>query len=162
VSFFRIPSPSGGAERAKKGRTVFLGYSLVYKGYKCLDLTTNRVYISRYVIFDEQTFPFIHRNFSSQPSTTIGAHCPLVLLSNTSSSVSSLPLLDSISEPNISTSTMPATPAITKVYTRHKDITNDHSTTKDFTPVTSSSHSMITRSKAHLFSNQANAFIATD
>jgi hypothetical protein len=40
---------------------VFLGYSSLYKGYKCLDLTTNRVYIFRHVIFDEQTFPFIYR-----------------------------------------------------------------------------------------------------
>lgn len=27
-------------------------------GYKCFDLTTNKLYISRYVFFDESSFPF--------------------------------------------------------------------------------------------------------
>jgi hypothetical protein len=37
---------------------VFIGYSTIHKGYKCLDLTTNRVYISCHVVFDETIFPF--------------------------------------------------------------------------------------------------------
>ena len=47
---------------------TFLGYSLDHKGYWCLDLTTNRVIISRHVVFDETTFPFSLRRPS--PSTT--------------------------------------------------------------------------------------------
>jgi histone deacetylase 1/2 len=42
--------------RSKK--YVFLGYSSLHKGYKCLHVPTNRVYISRDVIFDESVFPF--------------------------------------------------------------------------------------------------------
>lgn len=34
---------------------IFLGYS--YGGYRCLDPFTDRVYLSRHVIFDEQSFP---------------------------------------------------------------------------------------------------------
>jgi hypothetical protein len=30
----------------------------MHKGFKCLDLFTGRIYISRDVIFDEQFFPF--------------------------------------------------------------------------------------------------------
>lgn len=37
---------------------VFLGYHPQYKGYRCLYPPTGRVYISRHVIFGEQTFPF--------------------------------------------------------------------------------------------------------
>ena len=35
----------------------------MHLGYRCLSLTTNRIYISRDVIFDEQVFPF-HQNAS--------------------------------------------------------------------------------------------------
>ncbi|KAI9154232.1 hypothetical protein LWI28_023054 [Acer negundo] len=32
--------------------------SLIHKGYRCLEPTTKRVYISRHVVFDEVTFPY--------------------------------------------------------------------------------------------------------
>jgi hypothetical protein len=43
---------------------VFIGYSAIHKGYKCLEPKTGRVYISRDVVFDEQIFPFedLHEN----------------------------------------------------------------------------------------------------
>jgi hypothetical protein len=37
---------------------VFLGYSSLHKGYKCLDPDSGRVYISWDVVFDEHKFPF--------------------------------------------------------------------------------------------------------
>ena len=37
---------------------VFLGYSSLHKGYKCLHVPSNRVYISRDVVFNENVFPF--------------------------------------------------------------------------------------------------------
>jgi hypothetical protein len=43
---------------------TFLGYSNLHKGFKCLDISTGRIYISRDVVFDEDVFPFskLHPN----------------------------------------------------------------------------------------------------
>jgi hypothetical protein len=37
---------------------IFLGYSDKHKGYRCLHISTGRIYISRHVVFDEKFFPF--------------------------------------------------------------------------------------------------------
>jgi hypothetical protein len=43
---------------------VFLGYSNMHKGFKCLEISSSRVYVSRDVVFDETEFPFskLHSN----------------------------------------------------------------------------------------------------
>jgi hypothetical protein len=47
---------------------VFLGYSNMHKGFKFLDVSTYRIYISRDVVFDENIFPFakLHPNASTK------------------------------------------------------------------------------------------------
>jgi hypothetical protein len=47
---------------------VFLGYSPLHKGYKCLEPSIGRVYISHDVILDEIVFPLssLHSNAGAQ------------------------------------------------------------------------------------------------
>jgi hypothetical protein len=40
-------------------RCVFLDYSADHKGYHCIDLSTNRLIISRHVVFDKDSFPLV-------------------------------------------------------------------------------------------------------
>lgn len=54
--------------RSKK--CVFLGYSPLHKGYKCLHVPSNRVYISRDVVFDENVFPFSHAPSPDSPPSS--------------------------------------------------------------------------------------------
>jgi hypothetical protein len=51
--------------RSKK--CVLLAYSSLYKGYKCLHVPTNKLYISRDVVFNENVFPFSQLPSSSAP-----------------------------------------------------------------------------------------------
>uniref|UniRef100_A0A2N9I9N7 CCHC-type domain-containing protein n=1 Tax=Fagus sylvatica TaxID=28930 RepID=A0A2N9I9N7_FAGSY len=49
---------------------IFLGYSPIHKGYRCLHPPTKRVYLSRHVVFDEDIFPYADpRSLFSSTST---------------------------------------------------------------------------------------------
>ncbi|KAJ3691762.1 hypothetical protein LUZ61_020926 [Rhynchospora tenuis] len=67
---------------------VFLGYATLQKGYRCFDLQTNRMYISRHVRFDEMKFPFrtVSPNLSPSCSSSEASsdHIPLLLFQHNS------------------------------------------------------------------------------
>jgi hypothetical protein len=46
---------------------VFLGYIPSHHGYRCLDLTSHRLYVARHVCFNEHHFPFSYPNPTPQP-----------------------------------------------------------------------------------------------
>ncbi|GJZ05244.1 ribonuclease H-like domain-containing protein [Tanacetum coccineum] len=53
--------------------SLFLGHASNHRGYRCLNLTTNKIIISRHVTFDETVF-----SYGSTPSTTVFRHKYLV------------------------------------------------------------------------------------
>jgi len=54
----------------KSAPCVFLGYSTLHKGFRCLDRKTHRVYVSRHVQFYEHHFPYTDASFSTLQSNT--------------------------------------------------------------------------------------------
>lgn len=42
---------------------VFLGYPVSFRGYRCMDLNTGKIFIWRHVRFDESVFPFAKTSF---------------------------------------------------------------------------------------------------
>lgn len=48
---------------------AFVGYSLTHKGYKCLDPTSSRIFLSRHITFDESSFPFQSNSTTTSPSS---------------------------------------------------------------------------------------------
>jgi len=61
-------------------RYAFLEYSHLHKGYKCLDIATGRIYISKDVTFDENIFPFseLHPNAGSRLCSEINLLHPML------------------------------------------------------------------------------------
>jgi hypothetical protein len=53
---------------------VFLGYSMSHHGFRCLDCSTNHVFISRHAIFDELNYPFQGTSCSRSRLTPLLVH----------------------------------------------------------------------------------------
>lgn len=72
-------------------RCVFLDYSTSQKGYCCLDLETQRVYISRHVLFYETTFLVGDKSQFSEAQSSIPSSGNFYTLSNSILSNNLLP-----------------------------------------------------------------------
>ncbi|KAL8162343.1 hypothetical protein V2J09_013832 [Rumex salicifolius] len=59
---------------------IFLGYNSKHKGYQCLHVPSNRIYIARRVIFDETTYPHPTLITPSSPSVASPSPTPSSLL----------------------------------------------------------------------------------
>lgn len=86
---------------ARSTPCLFLGYPHQHQGYRCLNLKTNKIIISRHVVFDESTFPaaknmsletskfdfldtanepsLLFRSILQNPAETQAPHAPLIL-----------------------------------------------------------------------------------
>nr|GEV28169.1 ribonuclease H-like domain-containing protein [Tanacetum cinerariifolium] len=87
---------------------IFLGYPANHRGYRCLDLVTNKIIISRHVLFDEDVFPF--RNFTSSTKPIYNFLLPPI--QTTSNVPTTEPFVQHMDEPNI-----PITPHLTTLPT---------------------------------------------
>ena len=103
---------------------VFLGYSGLHHGYQCLSLQTAKLFISRYVIFNESVFPY--KNYllnTSSDSTSKG-----ILGINPHSSLP-LPIFHSTS-PHISHHSEPPIHSPNEQHSSSTNISNDHCSPK--------------------------------
>jgi hypothetical protein len=99
-------------------RCVFLGYFVDHKGYRCLDLSTNRLLVSRHVVFDEDNFPLAASSNitdldflleSASTVSTIGTRLPLAG-STTTAACQPAPVVPSGFEPLVAPLPTPAVP----------------------------------------------------
>ncbi len=53
IAYVHVPDEKRSKLDPKANRCIFIGYCLEQKGYKCLNLSTQKLQVSRYVVFDE-------------------------------------------------------------------------------------------------------------
>ena len=78
---------------SRSERCVFLGYSALYIGYRCLSLTSGKIYISRDIIFKEHDYPYKKPSLISNSDNLstlelLGSSQAPILFAQTSQSVS--------------------------------------------------------------------------
>ncbi|PKU77239.1 Retrovirus-related Pol polyprotein from transposon TNT 1-94 [Dendrobium catenatum] len=116
---------------------VFLGYSEVSKGYRCLNPTNNKILVSRNVKFNELSFPY---HDSSSTSTPAGSPTPASLLIPPSVLPRSRQTVTTVDAASTDSSHSPNHLAIIPQYT-----TSQATTIPPVIPITY--HQMTTRSK---------------
>ncbi|PKU68501.1 Retrovirus-related Pol polyprotein from transposon TNT 1-94 [Dendrobium catenatum] len=124
----------------KASQCLFLGYHESYKGYKCLNVSTNKILFSRHVTFEEDLFPFSlsPTHPSTSPSVPASSTNPYLLLPTSTLSTSHV-----THQPSNSPTT-PTSP------TEQTNLTSQPTTpphTTSSPPPIPSSHPMITRLK---------------
>ncbi|XP_071741111.1 uncharacterized protein [Rutidosis leptorrhynchoides] len=63
-----IPSTTIKKLQPRSTPCVFLGYPKNHRGYKCYDISTKKIILSRHVLFNENIFPFSSISNTSTPS----------------------------------------------------------------------------------------------
>ncbi|GJW64429.1 ribonuclease H-like domain-containing protein [Tanacetum coccineum] len=145
---------------------IFLGYPANHRGYRCLDLVTNKIIISRHVRFDEDFFLF--GNFTSSTKPTYDFLLPPI--HTTTNVPTTEPFSQHMDEPNSPITAHPTTPLTnppppdTPPFNTSTPVPNSVQTQSHAQPVSShtpiptnnssqtvSTHPMVTRAKAGIF-----------
>jgi hypothetical protein len=78
----------------RSAQCVFLGYSLLHKGYKCLHLPMGRVYFSSDIIFQEEVFPFTQAAVQSSSNSFTSTFSQTQFLIPMVNHVNSMPITE--------------------------------------------------------------------
>ncbi|GJV33119.1 ribonuclease H-like domain-containing protein [Tanacetum coccineum] len=153
--------------------SIFLGYAYNHRGYRCLDLNTNKIIISRHVTFDETVFPFGSMTPTKPPSYQFlddnldTSPIALRLLTTPTSPQQTPPQTTPQTNPQTTPQSTPPTP----LSTPSPQTTPTPPTTPPPPPPTSQ-HPMVTRSKVgivkanpkynlHLYCSSEKKFMAS-
>lgn len=83
LCFPLFPSTTINKLQARSTPCVFLGYPSNHRGYKCLNLSSHTIFVSRHVLFDEHIFPFAsNKGTSPQPYQFLESGLPHTLFPN--------------------------------------------------------------------------------
>jgi histone deacetylase 1/2 len=155
---------------------IFMGYNTSYKGFRCLDPSTSRIYITRHAQFDENYFPSLDTSqaqsmsslqfsnfleptppYPNMPASSPTPHSPHITQSGSNSCIL---CTDPVNEP------MQMDNSIAGSSLQHSDPSSTSLTPTEPTPplpvVVSqmSSHPMLTRAKAGIFKSRHPANLA--
>ncbi|PKU74388.1 Retrovirus-related Pol polyprotein from transposon TNT 1-94 [Dendrobium catenatum] len=133
----------------RSSECVFIGYSPLHKGYKCLHIQTKRIYISRHVTFYENQFPYksvptAHSNIPNNSST----HTPPLLLVPTSTLPSPTQLIPSTHHQINSTPPASSTVPVPPICANSPNDLSTHSSHTNPQPAVPPRHHMQTRLKS--------------
>ncbi|GJZ61680.1 retrovirus-related pol polyprotein from transposon TNT 1-94 [Tanacetum coccineum] len=130
-----IPSTKINKLQPRSSPCVFLGYPQNHRGYKCYDLATNNVILSRHVIFDESQFPFANLHTPTPPTYHFlnhGVH-PLIVPFISTLNPKETNTTRSDLEPHLAQTTSPPQP--TSPTTNHQPTSLPNHTTPPCSPV---------------------------
>ena len=141
--------------QSKSRPCVFLGYLTNQSAYKCLDLSTNKMFLSRHVKFVESSFPFVSLTLNDQSSLPKNDLISLVYITDIITNV--LPCSSTL-DPNV-TSVVPSSVTI-EAHALDPSLGNDsqpsitHLNTNSQIPLPSQTirtHLMVTRSQNNIY-----------
>ncbi|KAL8162976.1 LOW QUALITY PROTEIN: hypothetical protein V2J09_014465 [Rumex salicifolius] len=131
---------------------TFIGYSTSHKGYLCYHPPTLRIYISRYVVFNEEVYPFV--TMRSQPSQSVSTSPVESVSSSILSHASVVPDLPAVNYNPPSPSPiftppepLPTTPPSHQrptISSQAKQVVPSH-----YRPAANNQHSMVTRASTN-------------
>ncbi|GJV82826.1 ribonuclease H-like domain-containing protein [Tanacetum coccineum] len=128
--------------------SIFLGHAANHFGYRCLDLNTNKIIISRHVTFDETVFPFPSTKSTTTPSYDfLDDSTDLISTIIRTAPITHVPALVHTPLVDVPTPPTPPTPPSPPTPQSVPQIVPEHAPSPPNDPPTVSIHPMVTRSR---------------